>query len=186
MIQKAEHNPISAALEPFRAGIIQVEAARRWGVDLSGMLIEDRKLLTLFGAMVMGTMKRPEAWQELDIQQKYSPFVDQWESFFDMWLRHEQSSVYSPLYKIGIDVINFRNPYQDFILDIFGLIYGPEVREMVCVFLWENSTSVYWINGEKFDLRTAYNFAIYFKDNFDSHTETFKERYERGHHGFDN
>lgn len=177
MINEAEHNPINAVLIPFQAHLIKMKAARQWGVDVSGLMVGERKLLTLFASMVMGTMKPPENWREIDIFQKYYPCIDQWEMFFSGWLDAVKSDPTAELDRIGIDIINFENPYDNLLIDLIGLTYGPEAEGDVNWWLSESNTRIYrYADGNTVDLSSPQNFALHFKESYD--TQTFTESYE--------
>lgn len=185
MIHEREHNPINGALIPFKARLIQMDAARKWGVELSGMMTAARKQLVLFASMVMGTMKPPEVWREIDIMQKYYPCLDQWEMFFEGWLNVAKFNPCTDLYRLGIDVINFENPYENLLYELIGLTYGQEAKEEASCFLWENDSMIYcYEDGTKRDLRKPADFALYFKETYDN--KTFTEVYESGNRFFDN
>jgi hypothetical protein len=185
MIHEREHNPINGALIPFKAQLIRMEAAKKWGVDLSRLMVSERRQLTLFASMVMGTMKPPEKWREIDIMQKYHPCVDQWEMFFEGWLKVANNEKRFELHNIGIDIINFSNPYGRLLSELIGLTYGPEARDDVSCFLWENASMAYeYEDGTIKDLRKPADFALYFKELYDN--KTFTEVYESGNRFFDN
>ncbi len=163
-----EHNPINAALIPFKAQLLRLEAAKRWGVDLSGMMKDERRLLCLFGQMVKGTLKRPESWTQRDIRQVYNPYVDQWESFFTLWLDSVNSDRLTALGEIGVEVCEVENPFESLLLDLFALVYGPESRDEISAFLWENKSMVYtYKDGSKKDLRKPRDWGLYFKESYD-------------------
>ena len=185
MIEKAEHNPINAALIPFKARLLRMEAAKKWGVDMTGLVANERRLLMIFGAMAMGNMRYPEYWKYGDIRQVYHPLADQWECFFETWLKSAVGPEYVALHDLGIDIIGFENPYEILLLQLFGLLYGPEVEEEIKGFLWENNSMIYYHpDGTIKDLRDPRDFGTYFKENYD--TPTFTETYGKGYRGFDN
>jgi|DEB0MinimDraft_3_1074331.scaffolds.fasta_scaffold11817_4 hypothetical protein len=162
------HCPIWSALDDFNDGQMQQIAIRRLGLDITGVLTESKRLLSLFGAMVMGVLFQPETWAKLDIRQRNNRFVDEWESFFKRWRLLTVNRDWNDLYDYGIDIINLNDHYEAFLLDLFGLIYGPEAKGDIEVFLWENEKlKSVGDPGEEQDLSKPKNFAYYFKDKYD-------------------
>ena len=184
MRQETEQNPINAALIPFKARVMRIGLAKKLGVDVSGMVTESRRLLCLFGAMVMGTAKKPELWRETNIMQAYYPCLDQWEMFFDSWMQSVSQEKKDSLNAIGINVDGLDDPYEILLLEILDLVYGAGVGEEVRMWLYENETAYYELDGKMYDLRGVVPFSEYFKEKYD--TQTFTESYERGYRGFDN
>lgn len=164
-----EPTPEESVLIPFKGYLIEMEAAKKWGVDLSGAFATERRLLELFGAMVMGSTKRPEKWRASDIRHKFYPGVGQWENFFERWLNEVNVNRYSALFQLGIDIINFSNPYEWVLIDLIGFIYGPEAEEEVKYFIFENENMIlHYRDKPSKDLRSPAAFAQYFKMNYDT------------------
>jgi len=168
MAQHEVHSPIDAAIHEFEDGCNNHLAIKELGVDLTGLFAESKRLLSLFGGMVMGVLHQPERWTSLDIRQKNHRFIDDWESFFKRWRLLTVNRDWNDLYDYGIDIINLNDHYEAFLLDLFGLIYGPEAKGDIEVFLWENEKlKSVGDPGEEQDLSKPKKFAYYFKDKYD-------------------
>ena len=168
MAQHEVHSPIDSAIQDFKLGCLNHSSIKELGVDLTGFFAESKRLLSLFGGMVMGVLHQPERWTEIDIRQKNHRFIDDWESFFQRWLLLAEATDWSELGAFGVDIIHVNDHYETFLLDIFGLIYGPEAKEEIEGFLGENDSMIYYYeDGTIRDLRSPYNFAYYFKERYD-------------------
>ena len=168
MAQHEVHSPIDSAIQDFKLGCLNHSSIKELGVDLTGFFAESKRLLSLFGGMVMGVLHQPERWTEIDIRQKNHRFIDDWESFFQRWLLLAEASDDIELEDFGVYVIEVYDHYEDFLLNLFGLIYGPEAKDDIEVFLWENEKlKSVGDPGEEQDLRSPYNFAYYFKERYD-------------------
>jgi hypothetical protein len=161
---------IEGLLIEFQAKLIQLETLKDiYGIDLSPMFREERRLLMRFGMLVMNVFVPPEHWKPSDIKKRLSPSWLDWSMLFSDWLKPERKiTAQSYMYQIGVDTIELGSPYEDLLDGIFEQFYGfPALEETHC-FAFDNQKNIYqYPDGQVKDLRSPARWATYFCERYE-------------------